>query len=295
MAALPPQPDPIAQPNGRLTVDAREYPWRALGRLNIGGVDFCSGALVGPETVLVRAHCLYDKRWQRWRPEIELHFVAGYQRDRFLADSPVREYRVPEGYDPSRMQSLGSLTHNWALVRLAKPIGNDVGWLGVAWGRTAPGNAPPMLAGYRRDRAHVLTLFYGCAVRRGPNCTPLADENGFLRLRSPQSGLSVAGEHYFPSQGAMIEGLGAEGVFANALGSEARPPDDSFLVTTASHTVAVLLWQLGRLERGPEESSLDEVERAIRAFERERGMPETGRSSIGLFSRLIEEARRSAG
>ncbi|MEM8798570.1 MAG: trypsin-like serine protease, partial [Pseudomonadota bacterium] len=35
--------------------------WEAVGKLNIDGRGFCTGALIAPDIVLTAAHCLYDK------------------------------------------------------------------------------------------------------------------------------------------------------------------------------------------------------------------------------------------
>ncbi len=97
--AAPPSPAPLAPPplldrHGRLIVEAMEYPWSALGRLNTGGRGFCTGILIGPRLVLSRAHCLYNGTEGRWWATNELHFVAGYQRDTFLIHAGVAGYEV---------------------------------------------------------------------------------------------------------------------------------------------------------------------------------------------------------
>src|SRR3546814_9028640 len=64
--AAPPPPAPSTSPpapptaeaaalGGRMTADAQEYPWSALGRLNLAGQGFCTGVLVGPTQVLTQA------------------------------------------------------------------------------------------------------------------------------------------------------------------------------------------------------------------------------------------------
>ena len=71
-----------------MIVEAMEYPWSALGRLNTGGRGFCTGILIGPRLVLSQAHCLYFGVEGRWRTPNELHFVAGYQLlAKLLADA----------------------------------------------------------------------------------------------------------------------------------------------------------------------------------------------------------------
>jgi hypothetical protein len=278
---------------GRLIVDAREYPWQAMGRLNVAGVDFCTGALIGPRTVLVRAHCLYDRRLDRWRPKIDLHFVAGYQRDRYVASAPVRAYQIDERYDPTRPKSLNSVTRNWALVRLEESLGDTTGWLAVAWESGQRDNVTPVLAGYPRDRAHAITLYYGCASTNGSNCAPTATERVLLPLLAVDKGIVIAGENYFPSRRALTDALGSERIRADSRGSVGQAPPVQSPVNQS--TAANLLWRLGYLKSAPDKSDRDDIEQAIKAFEHERDIPVTGRVTDQLLSRLIKDARRRAG
>ena len=89
-----------------MIVEAMEYPWSALGRLNTGGRGFCTSILIGPRLVLSQAHCLYFGVEGRWRTPNELHFVAGYQllaklladaRRNFLPSPKVSRVMTPQG------------------------------------------------------------------------------------------------------------------------------------------------------------------------------------------------------
>ena len=66
LAPAPAPPPALLDRHGRLIVEAMEYPWSALGRLNTGGRGFCTGILIGPRLVLSRAHCLYNGTEGRW-------------------------------------------------------------------------------------------------------------------------------------------------------------------------------------------------------------------------------------
>ena len=97
-------------------VDATQYPFSAIGRVNSAGRNFCTGFLVSSRTLLTAAHCLYDLRQGRWYAPEEVHFVAGYQRDSWLAHSRAASYTVAEGYDPKRPPDMETAVEDWAVV-----------------------------------------------------------------------------------------------------------------------------------------------------------------------------------
>jgi len=306
---------------GPLVVDAREYPWSAIGRINTGGRGFCTGFLVGESTVLTAAHCLYDYREGRWWHESDVHFVAGYQRDSYVAHSTAKSYRVPRRDEPPREPRVEAILNDWAVIQLNEPIGREAGWLGtrqvdgVVMAQLRHGALRAIQAGYRRDRSHVITLgtdcqlpkFFGrgrgirhrCDVIEGGSGSPLlvfADGNiqaiGIHAVRlDRKNGQNWAGVVAFtpPEPGAnrpqLVELAGA----GPAAGSTGGAPQASGPASPVpARTISTLLTQLGFLpQAGPAAVAPAERARAIKAFERKSGLPETGHESVALLDRLI--------
>lgn len=159
---------PLAADDGRVVVDALNYPWSAIGRVNVGGRSHCTGFLVSERHVLTAGHCLYDQRRGRWRPPSDLHFVAAYQFDQILMHSSVAFYRHAGDRKSSDVSIIEASAQDWAILTLHEPIGRAAGWLGMMVldetnpERLSADRAAMVQAGYSAMKPHAITINLGC-------------------------------------------------------------------------------------------------------------------------------------
>jgi hypothetical protein len=308
LAALAPPPTrmpvgdvavPVVDRNGRMLVEAMEYPWSAIGRLNTGGRGFCSGVLIGPRLVLASARCLFDAASGRWWPSSDLRFVAGYQRDRSVIHAGVRAYEVAPDFVPGTVNTFANLANNWALLSLDTAIGYAAGWLAVQWqdeetrARLADGDGLLLAAGYRRGWGNVITVDLECAERACagspveaalPAFVYLDDEFRVLGNPLLRTGATV-GTVFSPDFTALPRG--------DAHWGDSQPPLSSVVAAALPrNSIARLLRHLGYLtipETGVDDRILTA---AIQDFEIQSGLRRDGIPSVTLLGHLLEATLR---
>lgn len=98
--------------------------WEAVGRLDIDGRGFCTGALIAPDLVLTAAHCLYDKRSGRRIDHARIEFLAGWRNGRASAYRKIRRAVTHPDYAFEDAVSAHRARNDVALLELHHPIQN---------------------------------------------------------------------------------------------------------------------------------------------------------------------------
>lgn len=288
-----------------MVVDAAEYPWSAVGRLNTGGRGYCTGILVDENHVLTDAHCLFYRTEGRWWKANELHFVAGYQRDTSVTHSKVESYELAPGYRTSGGISLSSINNNWALVKLEKSLGRQTGWLGLKnldkklINRLRKGQGAFIQAGYRRDASHAITVGFDCTAdgffnaetRIGNRCQLKPGRADLPFLVYMDGKFNVVANRVLAS---LAEQPPRSGSLANPRFRAKMGKGDSQAPKTGSAspvpmtTISNLLENLGYARGVSGRRNTATTEAAIRSFESSEGLPVTGEASVPLLGEIIE-------
>ena len=168
--------------------------YRAVGRLNIEGVRFCSATLISDRLVLTAAHCLFHPLSRRVVTPDALTFVAGQRRDSYAAVREVARLAVSPGFHFDPEADLGNVAEDIALLELAAPV-EPGSAAPFPVGRLRDG-APLRIVSYSKDRAYVPSIagpcpsfvngglvVLGCGINWGASGAPvLAEVGGRTRL-----------------------------------------------------------------------------------------------------------------
>ncbi|WP_237217321.1 trypsin-like serine peptidase, partial [Falsiroseomonas oryziterrae] len=158
----------LAAKEVRQTVSLEEAPWRSVGLVATAVGGRCTGAVIGPRTVLTAAHCLLDPRSARMLQPEAVAFVIGLSPDSAGERRGVASFIYGPGFvaRPGPMPDPDAPPDaDWAVLTLdaeAPELPPGLA-LPLATALVRPGT-PVALGGYQADRPRVLIADLACTT-----------------------------------------------------------------------------------------------------------------------------------
>jgi len=137
--------------------------WEAVGRLNIGRVGMCTGALIAPDVVLTAGHCLFDSRTGNQVDPTTIEFLAGWRNGRASAARQVRGAVVHPDYVYNGPTGNDTVAVDLAVLKLNSPI-NRPTIQPFPTGKRPRKGASVGVVSYARDRADSPSIQEECHV-----------------------------------------------------------------------------------------------------------------------------------
>lgn len=220
--------------------DTRLPPYSTVVRLDVqfpmspaGATHLCSGTLIGDDAVLTAAHCVFSSKYggrATWVKATPGAFVAKGTPQAVLGigSSVMRKdgLFIPAAYAETRGYEFSLIPHDYAVVRLSKPLGVEAGYREIGVMSQPAGRNVEMLA-YHGDLCDF--------VRR-------VCSRGFAQYRSTGTIRRVMGDNIAKHYVDMMGGASGAGITGDGVDTDRVIAINAAEVTAApAYNLAVLI------------------------------------------------------
>ncbi|MEM6637965.1 MAG: trypsin-like serine protease [Pseudomonadota bacterium] len=155
----------VAQDSGLTRLDQHDEVrgWAAVGRVEMRGQGFCTGALIAPDIVLTAAHCIVRKSDGKMIDPAGIVFRAGYRDGTSTADRSVKHSVAHPDYNYFDVDGARRIRNDVALLRLERPIPTNIAAPFEIADR--PVGDKVSVVSYARERSEALSWQRECGVR----------------------------------------------------------------------------------------------------------------------------------
>ncbi|CAI3948168.1 V8-like Glu-specific endopeptidase (eMpr) [Commensalibacter communis] len=150
----------------RQEVNVSEMPWRIIGRVQTNAGQKCTGFLISPRIIVTAAHCLWINKTKQFFAPQSVHFLLGYQRQKYKIASRVQQILPSEPY---RQLMLSNKDNDIVSDRVYLLLPKDILPASqlVPLAKELPKeNTAIWLGGYEQDRIEVVYADKNCSIQK---------------------------------------------------------------------------------------------------------------------------------
>jgi protease YdgD len=143
-------------------IEAKAYPWSAIGKLNNGMGGSCTAVMISPTYALTAAHCLFLSETGQFIPAQSFHLILGYENQQFEDHFRISAYYIPPTYQFRKAYE--TLASDWALLSLtpAQRLTHNPSYISLNHALAAA--AMLMTGGYSQRTPYAMTADRHCTL-----------------------------------------------------------------------------------------------------------------------------------